>query len=98
MTTVRFAAAAAIVLLSACAGSGREEQSADTTVAAAVAAGPSAEVTRAAEISNAITNNPTKTDSILAAHSVTPEQLTEMMFRIARDSTASADYGKLTAR
>lgn len=94
MKTHRIAAIAAIAFLSACAGT-KDEPAAEAPAFVETA---SAEVQKAAEIANAINYSPTKTDSILTAHSVTPEQLAEMMFRIARDSTASADYARLTAK
>lgn len=95
MKSHRIAAVAAILLLSACAGSAKDDSAAETPAFVETA---STEVRHAAEISNAINYAPTKTDSILTAHNVTPEQLAAMMFRIARDSTASADYGRLTAK
>lgn len=88
------AAVAAAFLLAACGGS----QTDDAPAAEAAPTGVSSEVQRAANIANAITDAPAKTDSILAAYSITAAELEAMMYRIARDSVASAEYGRLTAR
>lgn len=97
MRAYRLAAIAALLVSAACAGSGGDaaDSAADTTAAAV--AQPT-EAQRAAAIANAITAAPDKADSILTANGLTAEQLEQMMFRIARDSAASAEYGRLTAR
>lgn len=94
MTMTRLAATVALLLTAACARGG-DDGAADST---ATPAAPQSEAQRAAAIANAITAAPAKTDSILAANGLTAESLQEMMFRIARDSAASAEYGRLTAR
>lgn len=88
------AALAAVVLLAACGGAPADDTAAGDAPPAAV----SSEVQRAATIANAITDAPAKVDSILAAYRVTAAELEAMMYRIARDSTASVEYGRLTDR
>jgi hypothetical protein len=94
MKTPTLAALAAAVLLAACGGATTD----DTAAADAAPSAVSSEVQHAAAIANAITDAPTKADSILAAHGVTAVELEAMMYRIARDSVASAAYGRLTVR
>jgi hypothetical protein len=94
MKTRNFAALAAAFLLAACGGATADETAAADAAPTAV----SSEVQRAANIANAITDAPTKADSILAAYGVTAAELEAMMYRIARDSVASAEYGRLTVR
>lgn len=94
MHTRTLAAVAAAFLLAACGGAPADDTAAD----AAAPVGVSSEVQHAAAIANAITDAPTKVDSIMAAHGVTAAGLEAMMYRIARDSVASAEYGRLTAR
>jgi hypothetical protein len=53
---------------------------------------PSPEVTMAIEVSVAIEANPTAIDSVLAAHNLTRPGLDSLMYRIASDSTMSAQY------
>lgn len=86
--------AATALLLASCGGGGEDQPAAESAPAAAAA--PQSEAARAATIANALTANPSKTDSILAAHGVTAAQLEEMMLRIARDSVASDEYRRLT--
>lgn len=94
MTMTRLAATAALLFTAACARGG-DSEAADATAAPAAS---QSEAQRAAAIANAITAAPDKTDSILTANGLTAESLEEMMFRIARDSAASAEYGRRTAR
>ncbi len=65
--------------------------------ATAMSAGMQADVQKAAAIANATTAAPTKGDSILAANRLTADELEAMMYRIAADSTASAEYRRLTS-
>ncbi|MHB1297374.1 MAG: hypothetical protein ACYC0B_02495 [Gemmatimonadaceae bacterium] len=90
--------AAALVLVAACGGAASDESgaAADSAAAPTVAAGTQSEAQRAAAISNAINAAPMSTDSILAAHGLTADELQQMMLRVARDSAASAEYGRLT--
>jgi hypothetical protein len=109
-THVRYAFFA-VLLISACGGAEREASDAPASGAVTPAATPSAgatlqadaasnasEVARAAGIANAIAAVPTKSDSILAANGLTVTTLEEMMYRIAKDSVASAEYARLTKR
>jgi hypothetical protein len=88
----------ALALLTACGGAGDDAPAPDATpdAASAAPAASQTEAARAAAISNALTAAPTKTDSILAAHGVTAEQLEAMMLRVARDSAAADEYRRLT--
>ncbi len=96
MHTTRLAAIAALFLAAACAGRGNDASAAADTTTVAVAA-PS-EAARAAAIANAIMAVPTSSDSILTANGLTADQFEAMIYRIARDSVASAEYARLTAR
>jgi hypothetical protein len=96
MHTTRLAAIAVLFLAAACAGRGNDASSTADTTTVAVAA-PS-EAARAAAIANAIMAVPTSSDSILTANGLTADQFEAMIYRIARDSVASAEYGRLTAR
>jgi hypothetical protein len=82
--------AAAAILMSACGPKGAESDAAATP--------PPNDAQRAAAIATALAAAPTKGDSILAANGLTTQQFEEMMFRIAADSTLSAEYQRLTAR
>jgi hypothetical protein len=93
MTTLRPIAAAALLLLAACGG----EKPADTAAAPAAAATEN-EAQRAARIALALQSAPTKTDSVLAANGLTTDQLEQLMYKVAQDSTLSAEYGRLTNR
>lgn len=91
--------AAALVMVAACGGAASDasgDAAADSAAAPAVAAGTQSEAQRAAAISNAINAAPMRTDSILVAHGLTADELQQMMLRVARDSAASAEYGRLT--
>jgi hypothetical protein len=90
-------AAAMLLAVGACAKP--DQDAADAPAAAAPAeTALQADVRRAAAIANALAAMPVKADSILAANSTSAEQLEQMMYRIARDSTASAEYARLTGR
>ena len=92
---------AALVLSAACAGTPEDSATADAAVSGTTAAPMSAEmhadVQKAAVIANATAAAPTKGDSILTANQLTTDQLEEMMYRIAEDSAASAEYKRLTS-
>jgi hypothetical protein len=94
MRTPTLAALGAVIVLAACGGAASDDASARDASATAVMT----EVQRAAAIANAITAAPARMDSILAANGMTAEQLEQMMYRIARDSALSAEYGRLTSR
>ncbi len=96
MHTSRLSALAVLFLSAACAGRGNDASSTADTTAVAVAA--PTEAARAAAIANAIMAVPTSSDSILTANGLTADQFEAMIYRIARDSVASAEYGRLTAR
>ena len=101
MRSALFLVMAAVVLTAACAGTPEDSATADAAVSGTTAAPMSAEmhadVQKAAAIANATTAAPTKGDSILAANQLSTDQLEEMMYRIAEDSAASAEYKRLTS-
>jgi hypothetical protein len=80
-----------LVALAACGTQAASDQAAD-------GAAPAADVVLAADIAAAVAAQPARTDSILSAHDLTPATLEKLMFRIAADSTMSADYRRLTER
>ena len=82
----------------ACDGAKEQETAATIAAADTVAEAATSEVQRAAAIANALSVAPLKGDSILLAHNITAAELEAMIYRIARDSTMSAEYGRLTAR
>lgn len=97
MNTMMLLAAATLVATGAC--TKPDEDAAEAPAAAApTETALEADVRRAAAIANALAAMPVKADSILSAHGTTAEQLEQLMYRIARDSTASAEYGRLTGR
>jgi membrane-bound lytic murein transglycosylase B len=59
---------------------------------------PANDAQRAARIANAIEAAPTKTDSILAAHGLTADQLEQLMYGVAADTALSAEFRRLTGR
>lgn len=92
---------AALVLSAACAGTPEDSATADAAATGAASVSMSAEmhadVQKAAAIANATAAAPTKGDSILTANQLTADQLEQMMYRIAADSAASAEYKRLTS-
>lgn len=90
MTRYHLIPAAALLVLAAC---GPKAESADATAAAA-----ENDAQRAARIALALQGAPTMTDSILSANGITADQLEQLMYRVAQDSTLSAEYGRLTNR
>lgn len=90
MTRVRLIPAAALLALAAC---GNEAPKTET--AAAVAQN---DAQRAATIALALQAKPEKIDSILEANDLTAAQLEALMYRVAQDSTLSAEYSRLTVR
>lgn len=92
---------ATLVLSAGCAGTPEDSATADAaasgTTAAPMSAEMHADVQKAAAIANATAAAPTKGDSILTANQLTADQLEEMMYRIAADSAASAEYRRLTS-
>lgn len=94
-------AMAALLVSVACAGPSDDAVATDAA-APATGSGPmtaalEADVKRAAAIANATLTSPAKSDSILAANDLTPDALEAMMYRIAADSAASAEYRRLTS-
>jgi ABC-type glycerol-3-phosphate transport system substrate-binding protein len=92
MTRLRLIPAAALLALAACGG-----EAAKSETEAAAPAGQN-DAQRAATIALALQAMPDKIDSILAANSLTAAQLEALMFRVAQDSTLSAEYSRLTVR
>jgi uncharacterized lipoprotein YajG len=92
MTRSHLIPAAALLVLAAC---GPKAESAD---AAATTATAENDAQRAARIALALQGAPTMTDSILSANGLTADQLEQLMYRVAQDSTLSAEYGRLTNR
>lgn len=93
MTCLRPIAAAALLVLAACGG--------ETPADSAATPAPSAtenDAQRAARIALALQAAPTKVDSVLAANGLTADQLEQLMYKVAQDSTLSAEYGRLTNR
>jgi hypothetical protein len=92
-------ALAALLLTVAC-GEKLPDATVDGTVPppAAPNSASGSDVDRAVEMSNALSAHPTKGDSILAAQGMTAEQLETLMLKIAKDSAASAEYGRRTTR
>jgi len=88
---------AALVATAACSEK-PADVSADSSVAVQVGTASLSDVDHAVDIANALSAHPTKGDSILAAHSMTAEQLEALMLKIARDSVSSAEYGRRTTR
>jgi len=85
MTAIRFVLPlTALVLLTHCSPRAPEQL---------LSADP--EVRVAAEIAIGIKGFPDKTDSLLQAHAVTPDQYEMMLYHIAGDSTKSAEYRKI---
>ena len=52
----------------------------------------------AAQIQLAVRAAPERTDSVLAAYSVTADELETLMYRVAADSALSTEYRRLTER
>lgn len=92
MTRLRLIPAAALLALAACGG---EAAKSEAETAAPVEQN---DAQRAATIALALQAKPDKIDSILAANSLTAAQLEALMFRVAQDSTLSAEYSRLTVR
>jgi hypothetical protein len=93
MTLYRLIPAAALIVAAACGGAAADaERSASTTPAA------ENDAQRAARIALALQAAPTKTDSVLTANNLTADGLEALMYRVAQDSTLSAEYGRLTNR
>ena len=101
MRSALFLVMAAVVLTAACADTPEDSATADAaasgTTVAPMSAEMHADVQKAAVIANATAAAPTKGDSILTANQLTTDQLEEMMYRIAADSAASAEYKRLTS-
>jgi hypothetical protein len=95
MTMSRFhlIPATAMLVLAACG----EKPAADAS-AAITTTGAESDAQRAARIALALQGAPTMTDSILSANGLTADQLEQLMYRVAQDSTLSAEYGRLTNR
>ena len=89
MTRSKILLAATVALLTACGPKGPD---ADDTPAT-----PTNEAQRAAAVALAMRAEPTKRDSILAAHGYTEAQLEAAVYRIAADSALNAEYLRLTA-
>ena len=85
--------AAALLVLAACGGTPAES---DTAAPAAAVVENDAQ--RAARIALALQGAPTKQDSVLTANGLTADQLEQLMYRVAQDSTLSAEYGRLVNR
>jgi hypothetical protein len=81
---MRIALVLTLVVATAC---GRETAPADEAPEL-----PSPDVTKAIEVSKALEAHPASIDSVLAAHSLTRPGLDSLMYRIAADSTMSAQY------
>ena len=62
------------------------------------AAPPANDAQRAAQIELAVRATPDRADSVLAAHSVSADELLALMYRVAADSALSAEYRRLTER
>lgn len=92
MTRYHLIPAAALLVLAAC---GPTAESADASATAAAAEN---DAQRAARIALALQGAPAMTDSILSANGLTADQLEQLMYRVAQDSTLSAEYGRLTNR
>ena len=90
MTRLRLIPAAALLALAAC-GS----EASKTETAAPVAQN---DAQRAAMIALALQAKSEKIDSILEANDLTAAQLEALMYRVAQDSTLSAEYSRLTVR
>lgn len=92
--TIRLGAVAALCVLAACGEKAAESD------AAPAAATPAAEndAQRAARIALALQAAPTKQDSVLSANGLDADQLEQLMYKVARDSALSAEYGRLTNR
>ncbi len=91
MTRLHLIPAAALLMLAAC---GPKAESADTAATTAT----ENDAQRAARIALALQGAPAMTDSILSANGLTADQLEQLMYRVAQDSTLSAEYGRLTNR
>lgn len=87
--------AALCILVAACGGDAPKPGTAD--IDAAATAAPN-DAQRAARVALALQAAPEKQDSVLAANSLTADQLEALMYRVARDSALSAEYGRLTNR
>ncbi len=92
MTRLQLIPAAALLALAACGGEAAK------TDAAATPPVEQNDAQRAARIALALQTMPDKVDSILAANSLTTEQLEALLVRVAQDSTLSAEYSRLTVR
>lgn len=76
------------VALAACGGSGASEQSETTAAAPAV----STDVTLALTVADGIQAAPAMADSILQANGLTRAGFDSLLYKIAADSTLSAQY------
>jgi uncharacterized lipoprotein YajG len=92
MTRLKLIPAATLLVLAACGG---EAAKSETEAAVPVEQN---DAQRAATLALALQAKPDKTDSILAANSLTAAQLEALMVRVAQDSTLSAEYSRLTVR
>lgn len=84
---------AALLTVAACGG-----KPAESEAAAPAAAVVENDAQRAARIALALQAAPTKQDSVLTANGLTADQLEQLMYKVAQDSTLSAEYGRLTNR
>ena len=82
-----------LLVLGAC---GREAAKPDTAVVTPVVNENDAQ--RAARIALALQAMPSKQDSVLTANGLTADRLEQLMYKVAQDSTLSAEYGRLTDR
>lgn len=85
--------AATLLALGACGG---EAGKPDTAVVTPVVNENDAQ--RAARIALALQAMPSKQDSVLTANGLTADQLEQLMYKVAQDSSLSAEYGRLTNR
>lgn len=93
MTRLHLIPVAALLVLGAC---GEKPDADDAPAPAATAAENDAQ--RAARLALALQAAPDRSDSILAANSLTADQLEALMYKVAQDSALSAEYGRLTNR
>ena len=91
MTNLKMITVGALFALAACGGDAAKTDAAST---------PAAEndAQRAARIALALQAAPTKQDSVLTANNLTADQLEQLMYKVAQDSTLSAEYSRLTNR
>lgn len=94
MTRSNHLIAATLLVLGACGGKAAKAD--DTAVVTPVVSENDAQ--RAARIALALQAMPSKQDSVLTANGLTADQLEQLMYKVAQDSTLSAEYGRLTNR